>query len=416
MLKRVEEHSALPEVLKPAPPMQVESKPMKGLESVTVHKVFRERKLLGKVWVYDEGMRRTGFADTASGFPLGLSGLVGEEGTRMLDSLSSERLLIGESTLVSVGEDGLDDGALRRYHRVGAGTSLSGREWYAHDESFRKSSLVWADAKGGRRWVDVKIPGQELGHYNVEPVNFFAAVKIYNEFLKAGRTPPMASPLMLVNLPSDIPQRLYGQERTQHAAQGLFSSGVQPLHYFERPDREPPGKPFSSNYMVLEHLDGMRLVRRGKGMKPERDILPFEYVRKVSKATGKPVGEIVQEAAGAPFTVTAFAHKAGYFLEDDRHHGNYILCTDGVTRSASDFGGASELRSPFLAEMDVESLIVNLLIFSSKLPEASRPNALMALMNYDWDPVDLHSAYSTASRIYENTVVASGRPGSGSAQ
>jgi len=333
----------LPDVLKPPEGFDVRSKPMAGVDSVSVHEVHRAGRLLGTVCVYDEGMRRLGFLNDEGKLPLDVSKLVGEEGAELFAKLSMNRMRPSVSLLSGLAKPD-------QCMTANGGVSLKDRTWFPHEESFRRHSLVWQDSSGKHQWVDFKIPGADREHHNIEEVNFTAPVRIYQRFLAKGREPLMLCPLIMVTIPPHIRQELYGELRTE----------------------DNSGKPFSTRYVIMQHFDGMRLIRFGKGSPLKHGIVPREYVDKVSENTGIPTGKILSEAALTPLRVSSMAHETGYLLEDDLHFGNYILCSDGVTRSAGDFGGAKSDFSDFLLDHEMTRLVGIFTYFRKFLPPSAR--------------------------------------------
>jgi hypothetical protein len=113
----------------------------------------------------------------------------------------------------------------------------------------------------------------------------------------------------------------------------------------------------------------MRLVRKGKAITPDREIIPWLYVQNVARKNSMGLDEVVYGMTAAPFKFARFAHAACYFLDDDRHHGNFMLCTDGVTKSVSDLGSVYEMNSLESHRVDdILRIIINHTTFLSKLP------------------------------------------------
>jgi hypothetical protein len=264
-----------------------------------VHRISRGGILLGTVHAYDKGLRMLGLGDGKS-IPLNVSELIGEKGGRLLEALSAERQRRGYSL-----EAGTSPAE-------GAGISLGGYDWSPQEESFRVYTMRWNDGAKDRM-VDVKIPGEDNDHFNVEYMNFEAGVRVYQEYLKYDETPLIACPLVFVNIPSRFSQKLYGKERPN----------------------------FSPNIFVREHLDGMRLLRQGKAINFDREIIPRQYVESIANATGVPPRELYVRCMRAYYSVLGYAHKAGYILASDRHQGNMVLCADGTCKGCPTSGTAA---------------------------------------------------------------------------
>ncbi|MBU0763015.1 MAG: hypothetical protein KKD39_08320 [Candidatus Altiarchaeota archaeon] len=298
--------------------------------------VSRGGKLQGEISVYLKGVERAGLSPN-NRLPIPVEALVGAEGANLLALLSKSRkadmgfhvaispsilhahILNEERPSVSIL---LDSGKSPDEQSLyaGVGTSLKGLRWFPQIESFRRHCLIWKSDRTPTI-LDFKIPGEKHSHYNIHPRNFTSAVGIYN-LLNPAQRDLMAAPVALVQIPHEYTRGMYDEEERLKDADDTA---------------------FTPRYMIIEHLNGRRLVEMGKGTSeyPPTDI---RYVQAVAGKNGMDVKQVLEEAVTMPFAFAALAHEFGYRLGGDCHFGNFVLCPDGHTRFTTDLGDARKIQ------------------------------------------------------------------------
>jgi hypothetical protein len=331
----------LPGFLELLPDYSVMAKRLPHPDSVVVYSVLKNKKPQGKLSVYHTGLQRKGFSKPGGGLPIKESDLVGEKGISMLRALSDWRIdKGGYSQKLASNTQSPDD----LYLAGGVGKSFGRLNFFGDPQSFRRHSLVWKNAQGAHEWVDLKIPGQDREHYHIQPGDFISPIDVYETFLRRGEEPPMACPFMMVSIPADFKAVLYGQAR----------------------------EPDETIYLLMEHLNGRRLVDRGRGSARMAGAIPEEYIRKVANANGRKYEDVVCEMIAAPLKLLAVVHESGYLLNENAHYGNFTLCTDSVTRFVSDMGGSMKMdplqggMSGLWLDKEIKSTAFTLRMFEDK--------------------------------------------------
>ncbi|MFH0863211.1 MAG: hypothetical protein V1875_09325 [Candidatus Altiarchaeota archaeon] len=291
------------------------------LPGVTEYRVSEGLDYLGKVLVFAPGLATIG-CQSFSDLPIPIPQMVGESSLRIISRLSQLRFQEGY-----VFRELFNSETFEPYYLTpGVGASLKEFGAPAHirfigdPSSFRRHLTVWKSPDGVSKALINKIPGENESHSNVEETNFTTAVHLYNHYLQHGITPPMAAPVAFVDIPSSVHARYKDV---------MF-------YRIRRPDD------FSPKYMVLQHLDGKRIITNGQQLSDSNTVIDSEYVRKVAQKNGLNPNDIVGDMFSEPFRILANIHEAGHYMRIDGHFGNFMLCTDGVVRFLSDLGASTQ--------------------------------------------------------------------------
>lgn len=289
------------------------------LPGVTEYRVSEGSDQQGTVLVYSPGLKAAGY-DTVADLPIPVPQMVGEQGLRLISGLSNLRCRDDYAR-----KQLFDDETLQpTYLREDVGVTLDEAvgqpdlRFIGDPKSFRRHLQLRRSGDDGLHVIDDKIPGRHRMHGNVRAANFSTTVRVYNHYLDRGITPPMAAPVAFAEIPASVHSRcsdvrFYGSRR---------------------------GDDFIPRYMLLQHLDGKRIITSGEQVPTPDTIIDPEYVGRVCAVNGLRPESVIQDMFAKPFEFLANTHEAGYCLHTDGHYGNFMLCTDGVVRSVSDTGSS----------------------------------------------------------------------------